>query len=278
MSPPLVDIGVNLAHASFREDRAAVVERALAAGVAQQIITGTNERASEAASAIARTRPGVLFATAGVHPHNAKECAPRTLATLRALWGSAEVVALGECGLDFNRNFSPPPVQEKWFDEQLALAVDLGAPVFLHERDAHLRFVAIVREHHARLSGGVVHCFTGTWEEARAYLDLGLDLGITGWICDERRGLHLREVVARVPLDRLMIETDAPFLTPRDLRPRPQRNEPAFLPHVLRAVATALGKPEIEVAAATTANARRLFPKLYAAGAAFAPPSTSAIE
>ncbi len=193
-----------------------------------QIITGTNERASEAASAIARTRPGVLFATAGVHPHNAKECTPRTLATLRALWASAEVVAIGECGLDFNRNFSPPPAQEKWFDEQLALAVDLGAPVFLHERDAHLRFVAIVREHWARLRGGVVHCFTGTWEEARAYLDLGLDLGITGWICDERRGLHLREVVARVPLDRLMVETDAPFLTPRDLRPRPQRNEPAL--------------------------------------------------
>jgi TatD DNase family protein len=262
MSPPLVDIGVNLAHASFRKDRDEVLGRAIASGVAQLIITGTNERASEEASALAKRRPGVLFATAGVHPHNAKECTPRTLVNLRALCGSAEVVALGECGLDFNRNFSPPPVQEKWFGEQLALAADMKMPVFLHERDAHRRFLAILGEHRPLLVGGVVHCFTGTWEEARAYLDLGLDLGITGWICDERRGQHLREVVARVPLDRLMIETDAPFLAPRDLRPRPQRNEPALLPHVLRAVASAAGKPAAEVAAATTVNARRLFAKI----------------
>ena len=262
MSPPLVDIGVNLAHASFRKDRDEVLDRAIASGVAQLIITGTSERSSEEASALAKRRPGVLFATAGVHPHNAKECAPRTLVSLRALCGSPEVAALGECGLDFNRNFSPPPVQEKWFDEQLALAADMKMPVFLHERDAHQRFAAILGEHRPHLVGGVVHCFTGTWEEARAYLDMDLDLGITGWICDERRGQHLREVVARVPLDRLMIETDAPFLAPRDLRPRPQRNEPALLPHVLRAVASAMGKPPAEVAAATTANARRLFPKI----------------
>jgi TatD DNase family protein len=269
MLPSIVDIGVNLAHAQFREDRDQVIDRAVAAGVTQVIVTGTNERASDAASALARKRRGVLFSTAGVHPHNAKECGPGTLDALRALCRTSEVVAVGECGLDFNRDFSPRPVQERWFAEQLGLAAEMKLPVFLHERDAHARFVAILKEHRPRLAGGVVHCFTGSAAEASAYLDLGFDLGITGWICDERRGLHLREVVRRVPLDRLMIETDAPFLTPRDLPQKPRRNEPAFLPHVLRSVAKALGKDAAEVAAATTANARRLFSKIAGpAGAA----------
>lgn len=268
MLPLLVDIGVNLAHAQFRADRDAVVTRAVDAGVAQLIVTGTSERSSEAARDLARARRGVLYATAGVHPHDAKSCGQNTIATLRALCASKEVVAVGECGLDFNRDFSPRPVQERWFAEQLALAAELSLPVFLHERDAHARFLAIVREHRMKLPGGVVHCFTGTRAEATAYLDLGLDIGITGWICDERRGLPLREVVQHIPLPRLMIETDAPFLAPRDMRPRPQRNEPAFLPHILRTVAAALGEPAPAVAAATTGNAHRLFPKMSPASPA----------
>lgn len=262
MLPPLVDIGVNLAHAQFRSDRDDVIARAVAAGVGRMMITGTNERTSEAAFVLARTRPGVLYSTAGVHPHNARECGPKTLDALRALCVRPEIVAVGECGLDFNRDFSPRPAQERWFGEQLALAAELRLPVFLHERDAHARFVAIVREHRAGLTGGVVHCFTGTAAEASAYLELGFDLGITGWICDERRGLPLREVVKKVPLDRLMVETDAPFLVPRDLPQKASRNEPSLLPHILRAVAKAMGKDPAEVAEATTANAIRLFPKL----------------
>ncbi|MEZ4294675.1 MAG: TatD family hydrolase [Polyangiaceae bacterium] len=262
MLPALVDIGVNLAHARFRNDRDEVIARALAAGVPQMILTGTSEPASEAVLSLAKKRRGTLYSTAGVHPHDAKSCGPRTIDALRALCRNAEVVAVGECGLDFNRNFSPPPVQERWFTEQLALAAEMKLPVFLHERDAHDRFLAIVREQRASLCGGVVHCFTGTAAEAKAYLDLDLDLGITGWICDDRRGVGLRDVVKRVPLSRLMVETDAPFLTPRDLSPRPDRNEPAFLPHVLRAVAASMGLPAEEVAAATTATAHRLFAKM----------------
>jgi TatD DNase family protein len=262
MTSPLVDIGVNLSHASFAADRDAVIDRALRASVATLIITGTSEPQSRAALSLARTRPSVLYATAGVHPHHAKECNERTLPALRSLAAAPEVVAIGECGLDYNRNFSPRPVQEKWFAAQLELAADLGLPAFLHERDAHDRFLAILREQRARLAGAVVHCFTGKAAELDAYLDLGLSIGITGWICDERRGKHLGELVRRIPADRLMIETDAPFLAPRDITPRLSRNEPCYLPHVLRAVAKAAGRSEDTIARETTDAAYRFFGKM----------------
>jgi TatD DNase family protein len=203
----------------------------------------------------------VLYATAGVHPHNARSCDQRTIATLRELLAHPEVVALGECGLDYNRNFSPRPVQDRWFEAQLELAVETQRPLFLHERDAHAPFLALLSKYRPRLKAAVVHCFTGTLEEARAYLDLDLHLGITGWINDDRRGQPLRQVVRQLPLDRLMLETDAPFLLPRDMLPRPKegRNEPAYLPHVLRRVAEAMGKTAEEVAHETTQTARRFF-------------------
>jgi TatD DNase family protein len=149
----------------------------------------------------------------------------------------------------------------KAFREQLALAVEVQKPVFLHQRDAHEDFLAILREYRLRLAGGVAHCFTAGTAEARAYLELDLHIGITGWICDERRGLHLREVVREIPADRLLIESDAPYLLPRDVQPRPQsrRNEPKFLPHVLRAIADARGESPEELAAVTTRNALKFF-------------------
>lgn len=255
----LVDIGVNLAHASFRSDREQVMDRAAAAGVAAMVITGTSEKSSREAQAIAQRRPGALHATAGVHPHHAKDCTEATLDVLRDLAGSPGVVAIGECGLDYNRDFSPRPLQDRWFEAQLALAADLGLPVFLHERDAHDRFAGILREHRARIRAAVIHCFTGSERELDVYLDLDLHIGITGWICDERRGKHLRGLAPRIPQDRLMLETDAPFLAPRDMKPRASRNEPAFLPHVLEAVAAACDRPADEVARATTATACAFF-------------------
>ena len=147
------------------------------------------------------------------------------------------------------------------FRRQLDLAVQLRKPVFLHQRDAHEGFLAVLREYGSRLVGGVAHCFTSGIAEARAYLDLGLYIGITGWISDERRGLHLREVVRTIPAERLLIETDGPYLLPRDLQPKPQsrRNEPMYLPHVLRAIATARGESPQELASLTTRNAHTLF-------------------
>jgi TatD DNase family protein len=256
----LIDIGVNLAHRSFEPDRKEVIERAFIADVRAMVITGSNVDSSREAQQIARAYPGRLFTTAGVHPHDSRNCGPDTIATLREMAQLEEVVAIGECGLDFNRNYSPPPVQGKWFAEQVALAEEVRLPLFLHERDARTKFCEIL-EATRRNCPAVLHCFTGTGEELKAYLDLGLHIGITGWICDERRGTHLRELVRNIPADRLMIETDAPFLLPRDLphKPKHGRNEPAFLPHVLRAVAECLGKPVAAVAEQTTNTARKFF-------------------
>jgi len=256
----LIDIGANLTHASFHGDLPEVLSRAHRAGVGTIVATGTSVEGSRAALALARVHPGV-YATAGVHPHEAAHCNADTLPALRALLADPKVVAVGECGLDFNRNYSPHPDQEEWFVAQLELACELGKPLFLHSRDAHPRFAAILRQHRDRMPPAVAHCFTGEGEELRAYLELGLYIGVTGWICDERRGRHLLELVREIPADRLMIETDAPYLTPRTLRPQPhgRRNEPAHLPHILETIAGALGKPADELAHATTANARRFF-------------------
>ena len=168
---------------------------------------------------------------------------------------------MGECGLDFDRDFSPRPQQEAAFEAQLELASTAGKPVFLHQRAAHARFLEILARWRPRLAGGVVHCFTGTAAELDDYLALDLHIGITGWINDERRGLELRAAVGRVPASRLMIETDAPFLTPRDARPQPRdrRNEPALLTWVLAAVALATGKPASQIAEETTRTARAFF-------------------
>lgn len=255
-----VDIGANLTHASFRDDLDDVLGRARRAGVGTIVVTGTSVEGSRAALALAERDPG-LYSTAGVHPHEAAHCTAETVPALRALLASPRVVAVGECGLDFNRNYSPHPDQEKWFVAQLELACELGKPLFLHSRDAHPAFAGILRAFGARLPPAVAHCFTGEADELDAYLDLGLHIGITGWICDERRGRHLLELVRAIPPDRLMIETDAPYLTPRTLRPQPhgRRNEPAFLPHVLATIAAALGRPVEAVAGETTANAKRFF-------------------
>jgi len=257
---PLVDIGVNLAHRSFRADRRQVIERAFAAGVRKMVITGTSVAASKEGIEIAREYPGRLFATAGVHPHDSRNCTEATVPELRRLAAHQEVVAIGECGLDFNRDFSPRAQQEKWFEAQIALAEELQKPLFLHERDACQRFCEILAAGRKRVPA-VLHCFTGTREELEAYLHMGLHIGITGWICDERRGLNLRGLVREIPLDRLMIETDAPFLAPRTMpaKPKDGRNEPAYLTYVLRTVADCLAKPLAEVAEATSKTALEFF-------------------
>lgn len=260
----LVDIGLNLTHESFDRDRDAVLERAREAGVAQMVITGTSLAESEQALAVCRhlDPSGMrLSCTAGVHPHDAKQWNSDCVAQLKALLAEPEVRAVGECGLDFNRDFSPRPQQERALEEQLELAALSGLPVFLHERDASQRLLEILTGFRDRLSAAVVHCFTGDKRALYAYLDLDLHIGITGWICDERRGTHLHPLMRDIPAQRLMLESDAPYLTPRTLRPRPKsnRNEPAFLPEVLREIARHRGEPEAALALSTTACARDFF-------------------
>lgn len=256
-----IDIGANLTHKSLRSDRAALLQRAREKGVAHIIITGTSLEGSQAAVRIARRsgRGSSLLATVGVHPHGASDWYPEAAATLRELARDPSVVAIGECGLDYNRDFSPRPAQRQCFADQLALAAQLGLPVFLHERDAHDDFLAILRERWSTLPRAVVHCFTGDDRALDAYLELGAHIGVTGWICDERRGRRLISQIRRIPTGRLMIETDAPFLTPRTIPGRPRRNEPAFLPWVAEAVAKATGKTVNEVALETTTTALAFF-------------------
>jgi len=257
----LIDVGANLTHDSFRDDLPEVIARAAESGVRRLIVTGTSLAASESAVALSRSMPGRLWATAGVHPHAAADFNAAVEEALKLLLRDPRVVAAGECGLDYYRDYAPREVQRRAFSRQLELAATSGKPLFLHQRDAHADFLALLREQGSRLPGGVAHCFTNGPAEVADYLSIGLYIGITGWICDERRSSELRAAVACIPLDRIVVETDAPYLLPRSLRPLPRsrRNEPATLPEVVRTLAGCMGHSPEVVAEATTRNAETLF-------------------
>lgn len=261
MKIALIDIGSNLTHDSFAPDRDSVIARALQAGVQRQVVTGADMTGSRLAAALAATHLGVLSCTAGVHPHHAQSFDASGRAELQDLLLLPQVVAVGECGLDYYRNFSPPDAQRAAFIAQLHIATTARKPVFLHQRDAHSDFVAILKEFRRQLTGGVAHCFTGSRSELDDYLALELHIGVTGWVNDERRGQQLREAVPHIPAGKLMLETDAPYLLPRDLVPHPKsrRNEPCFLPHIARTVAQLRNEPLEQLAASTTHNAIRFF-------------------
>ncbi|MDR0455587.1 MAG: TatD family hydrolase [Treponema sp.] len=266
----LVDIGVNLMSPAFDRDRDAVLAGAQAAGVKTLIITGSSIAGSAAALAFAQTHPNCK-ATVGIHPHHAKDWDAAAKVQLQEMVSpepsatpmAALSAAIGECGLDYNRNFSPPQAQRKCFEDQLALAAQLKKPVFLHERDAFEDFLTILKQYRAHLPGAVVHCFTGGMAELEAWLALDCYIGITGWICDERRGAHLIPLLQHIPAERLLLETDAPYLLPRNMprsiKGKSGRNEPCFLPHIAAFIAEILGKTAEQLAAETSANAARLF-------------------
>jgi TatD DNase family protein len=236
MTYELIDIGANLAHDSFDDDREDMMRRAADAGVVRMIVTGSSNDSNVRAAQLAAADPGILFSTAGVHPHHASDYTDESDALIRSLAEKGVVVAVGECGLDYFRNFSPREAQLEAFRRQLNIARDTGLPVFLHQRDAHDDFVELLEPALPGLSRAVAHCFTGEHESLREYIAMGLYIGVTGWICDERRGKHLYDIVSIVPDDKLLIETDAPYLLPRTIQPKPKtrRNEPAYLPEVLR--------------------------------------------
>jgi TatD DNase family protein len=261
MSPELVDIGANLAHDSFDDDRDDVLQRAADAGVSTLIITGSSDDSNVAALKLAEQHKGALYSTAGVHPHHASDYSEKSDQIIRECIVNEQCVAVGECGLDYFRDISPREAQLEAFKAQLDIAVESGRPVFLHQRDAHDDFVEILEPALPDLSRAVAHCFTGEGESLREYVAMGLYIGITGWICDERRGKHLHDIVSIIPDDRILIETDAPYLLPRTVRPKPKsrRNEPMYLPEVARVVAEARGQSEEHIARITTANAERFF-------------------
>ena len=257
----LIDIGANLTHESFRHDLADVLARAAAQGVTRMMVTGASREGSEQALALARAHPGVLWATAGVHPHHAIDYDEPTDARLRELACLPQVRAVGETGLDYHRNYSPRDVQLRVFERQLQIAADRGMPLFLHQRDAHDDFLALLKAARDRVPAVVVHCFTDQRRALFDYLDLDCHIGITGWICDERRGMRLRERVREIPANRLLLETDAPYLLPRDIQPQPshRRNEPMHLAHICEVVAGLRGEDAETTAANATAATRAFF-------------------
>jgi len=257
----LFDIGVNLTNKRLQGDLDAVMNRAREAGVTQMVVTGTSIDESRQAINLCSQYPDRLVSTCGIHPHHASDWEENSSELLRSMAGQDCVRAIGETGLDFNRNYSPHPAQEIAFRSQMELAVALQMPLFCHQRDAHKRFVGMLREFRDGLDKIVVHCFTDTREALADYLDLDCYIGITGWICDERRGLELQKLVRLIPDDRLLLETDAPYLLPRNLDPKPssRTNEPAFLPHILRNVALHQGKAPEQLARQTLHNSQVFF-------------------
>lgn len=256
----MFDIGVNLTSSQFDKDREDVVMRAHQAGVKGLLVTGTNVPESEQAYRLASISPN-MWSTAGVHPHDASHWNDQAAEAIARLASCPEVVAIGECGLDFNRNFSTPVEQETAFTAQLALAAELSLPVFLHCRDAHARFLTLLSPWLDKIPGAVLHCFTGSLEEAKDCLNNGLYLGITGWVCDERRGEALNALLPFLPADRVLLETDAPYLLPRNMTPAPKgrRNEPCYLPHILAHVARVRHEEPHWLEAVTDQNVRTLF-------------------
>lgn len=257
----IIDIGINLMHRLFNDDREKIVIDAAQAGVSPLIITGTSERSSIQAVNYAEKYIGKLYCTAGVHPHDTKLCNNETINNLEKLSKHDCVVAIGECGLDYNRDFSPRDIQRKYFEAQVELACKTGLPLFLHERDAFDDFCSILEKYRSVISKMVVHCFTGNKEQLQKYIQLGCYIGITGWICDERRGKHLLDLVKLIPKDRLMIETDAPFLTPRNLDEKPKngRNEPKYLVHILDELVYYLDEDPEDLANRVYRNTKQFF-------------------
>lgn len=264
----MIDIGLNLTSGQFRNDIDSLLKDAQTAGVSTMIVTGTSVLQSREALALTAQYPDLLYATAGIHPHDANSMTEQGINELKQLLNEDKIVAVGECGLDFNRNFSTPAEQLSCFERQLELAVELQLPVFLHQRDAIDDFIRLIKKYRSGLVAAVAHCFTGDQEELETCLEAELSIGITGWLCDERRGKALQDCVHLIPDERIMIETDAPYLFPRDLKlPQEQqkgkkgrrRNEPQYLPHILQTLAGLMAKDVAELEQLTTANARAFF-------------------
>ncbi|MEM8501303.1 MAG: TatD family hydrolase [Pseudomonadota bacterium] len=264
MQSSLVDVGANLAHSSFADDLRQTIERAGIAGVSQIVITGTSVSNSEDSLRIANLYPDTCYSTVGIHPHEADSFQASDIDSLRRIACNDSVKAIGEAGLDYNRNFSKRENQIETFEAQLELASELCMPVFIHERDAADDMLSIIARYRERIDKMVVHCFTGDEATLKAYLELDLHIGITGWICDERRGLHLRDLVSLIPDNRLMIETDSPYLMPRDFPrkkdlPSARRNEPCTLAHIAATIALCRNESYEELAKHTTKTSRGFF-------------------
>jgi len=257
----VIDIGVNFTNKRFDKDRSDIIQRAKKNKVSGFLVTGTNIEESKKALDLCQQFPNYLNCTAGVHPHDADHVSANYLEEITELARHHQVKAIGECGLDFNRNFSAPEQQLKVFQQQIDLAVVLKLPLFLHQREAFEPWLELLKPALGKVPAMVSHCFTGNKKELERCLAADMYIGITGWLCDERRGQELRDIIKYIPLNRLMIETDAPYLTPKNIRPKPKssRNEPSYLPYVVQTYAELTGLSSEVIIQQSTINAQKVF-------------------
>lgn len=255
----MIDIGVNLTHPSLLSN---IEQNRLdwqEAGVSNIIAIASNIEESEQLSGLTQTIEGI-HTTLGCHPHHADSWTLESADQLLAIYKTcSKAVAIGETGLDFNRNYSSQNNQIRAFNAQINLAKDMSLPLYLHERDAEDTLISILNTHFDREVNGVLHCFTANKNTLKRYLDLGLYIGVTGWVCDERRGQDLQEAIKYIPHDKILIETDSPYLLPRTLRPRPKKNHPKFLPHIAEYIAKHLNIQEEELIRVSRNNTKKLF-------------------
>ncbi|HIM34531.1 MAG TPA: hydrolase TatD [Pseudomonadales bacterium] len=255
----MIDIGANLTNSVFTDDLGEVLNRAKREGVQHIVVTGTNIQESQHAIALATKHGAYLSATVGIHPHDADHVKPDWLDTLEGLTSSPHVVAVGEMGLDFYRNYSERDAQRQVFEAQLDLAARIALPVFVHDRDTEGEVLAVLRRYAPTKC--VVHCFTGNSDELDGFMAEDFYIGVTGWICDERRGEELRRLVDRIPIARLLVETDAPYLLSRTMSKvlGTRRNEPAYLKFIIAELARLRRCPESVIRDASVENACRFF-------------------
>ncbi len=257
----LIDIGTNLGHSQLLPHIDEILSKSLDANVQHIVVTGTSIEESKVAIQLAQKHPQQLSATCGIHPHDAQEWNTDTFDILNELIAFKEVKAVGETGLDFNRNYSPKADQIHAFENQIELAIQHNKPLFLHQRDAHDTLFEILKNNRGQLPKIVIHCFTDNKKALYDYLDEDFYIGITGWVCDPKRGQELQSLVPSIPLNRLMIETDAPYLLPKDIKPKPKsrHNQPYYLPHIAKSIATLYNLSFEQIAKASFANSINFF-------------------
>lgn len=254
----LFDSHCHLDDKAFKADLAAVLMRARKAGVLRMMCAGVTLETSKKAVKLAQKFDGILAAV-GVHPHDVRHCTEADLDQLIELSRQPQVRAWGEIGLDFNRMYSPREDQERWFVRQLETAGDLDLPIIFHERDSRGRFLELLKTHSYPNRRGVVHCFSGNREELEQYVEMDLYIGITGIVTMPERGRGLRQMIAHIPIDRLLVETDAPYLTPVPDNSAHRRNEPAFVRSVMLKLAQVLKEDPDILAAQLWQNTCRLY-------------------
>ena len=254
----IFDSHCHLDDKAFAKDLDAVIERARNAGVVRMMTIGVNKRTSLQAVSLAQSHSGI-YASVGIHPHDVKNCSESMLQDLINLAKNEKVRAWGEMGLDFNRMYSSRQDQETWLEKQLESAAALDLPMIFHERDSNGRFLEILKDQKLPVIKGVVHCFSGNHTELDQYLALGLHIGITGIVTIKSRGAQLRKLVGGIPADRLLVETDAPYLVPAPEKNRSRRNEPAFVKAVLLKLAEVRNEDPRQLAKIVWQNTCRLY-------------------